>query len=240
MRIVPPSKPFGFRPVFLSLAMLIAMLAVGCLPKHEENMLKAFAQRGHATVFELTDRNGRAWKVVSGEGSKITTYWVINSSGQIDIIDVPLPVRDGTTSAVVYVDSSEKEEALAVLDKKFLSALSNPSDGYRQWLSTKAIFTYGALQQTRMIDVKPGGLGTTSIGTKGGQITGLLSHSPCHCYELPGSCGGLPSPFIPCVNSICDVVNCTIDVINGKSTGCNGDVAKAQTACSLALGLPPP
>ena len=65
--------------------------------------------------------------------------------------------------AVVFVDETEKEEALAVLDRKFLSSVANASDPYRRWVDKHAVFTYGSVQDTRRIEMKKGGLGSSDI-----------------------------------------------------------------------------
>lgn len=210
------------------------ILPGGCSAKHDRSSLTEFAQRGPVTLVELRDSDGRRWKILSAETGKVTAYWVITEAGKIDIVATALPAHDGPRNAVLYVDSGEKEDALAILDRKFLLSLQDSSDAYKKWSSSKAIFTYGSLGQTRMIDIQPGGLGTTNIGTKGGQITGQLAHGSCHCYEMGLACAGQPSPVIACVNSVCDLLNCIVDIINGVRSECNGETATAQSTCSLA------
>jgi len=65
-----------------------------------------------------------------------------------------------------------------VLDKKFLSNLTNPSDAYRKWLEKNAVFTHGGVQETHTIDVKQAGLGSSDIRVEGGAIVGRFSSIP--------------------------------------------------------------
>jgi hypothetical protein len=220
-------------PAYYLLGLAMLLLLGGCSAKHDRSSLTDFAQRGPVTLVELRDNDGRQWKILSAESGKGTAYWVITEAGKIDILAAALPSHEGPGNAVVYVDSGEKEDALAILDRKFLSSLQDSSDAYKKWLSSKAIFTYGSVAQTRMIDFKPGGLGTTNIGTKGGQITGQLAHGSCSCSAIGLACTTGDPVAQQCTNDICDWLNCVVDIINGVRSECNGEAFAVQSFCHL-------
>jgi hypothetical protein len=194
-------------------------------------------QDGQRTLLEVTDKAGRSWKVGSVEGKDVTTYFVVNSGGQVDIMGTAFDDRLRAKHAIVYVDSSEKEEALAVLDRKFLSGVSNASEPYRNWLNRNAVFTYGSVNHTRRIDIDKGGLGLSDIRVEEGVIVGRIKDVRCHCSDMAQACIVLPSPWIACVNKICDLINCTIGVINGDLSDCSQENSDAQTTCELAAGV---
>jgi hypothetical protein len=54
----------------------------------------------------------------------------------------------GRRKALVFVDSAQKEDALAILDKRFLSAIAHQSDAYRKWFDKYAVFSYGTTEKT--------------------------------------------------------------------------------------------
>ncbi|MGO9272312.1 MAG: hypothetical protein ACLQOO_19135 [Terriglobia bacterium] len=190
--------------------------------------MENFAQGGQQTLFEVIDKEGRAWKIDSVESDNATAYSVISPSGRIDIMATAFNGAAGAQHAVILVDSAEKEEALAVLDKKFLSGLTNQSDAYRKWLDKNAVFTYGGVQETRTLDVKQGGLGSSDIRVEGGAIVGKLVYLPCHCTEVGLTCTILPEPDQACVNKCCDYVNCIL----GGGT-CGEELSTAAAACSF-------
>jgi hypothetical protein len=198
--------------------------------------LKGFAQQGQQTVVELTDKEGGSWKIQTVETPKVTTYSVISSSGQVEIMAAAF--GDGAKHAVVFVDSTEKEKVLAVLDKKFLSGLTNVSDEYKKWVEKNAVFTYGGVQETLTIDARKGGLGSTNIGVEGGKIVGRANQITCNCETLLGSyrCGQLLSPITACINAVCNLVNCISGIPSGASCAGLGEVARV--ACNNAAANP--
>jgi hypothetical protein len=221
------------------LAILLGLYAGGCSGTKHVNSLDRFAQNGQRTLFEVTDRGGRSWKVGSVEQPGITTYFVVRGDGRVAAIATAFDDRLRAKHAVVFVDSTEKEEALAVLDQKFLAGVANASEAYRKWVEKHAVFTYGSVQDTRRIDFPKGGLGSGDIRVDGNTIAGRLKDYKCHCYDMPQLCAALPSPWVACLNKICDVVNCGIAVINGGRSDCNQETSDAKTTCELAVGLSP-
>src|SRR5262249_58062612 len=139
--------------------LLVAFCASACSGTKHVNSLQGFKQDGQRTLFEVTDKGGVSGKVASVELPSLTTYFVISSDGRVDVIATAFEDRLHAKHAVVFADSTEKEEALAVLDQKFLSGVANASEPYRKWLEKNAGFTYGTVQDTRRIDTVKGGLG---------------------------------------------------------------------------------
>lgn len=185
---------------------------------------------GSLTLFEVRAKEGKSWKIASFESHNTTTYFVINSGGQVAIVATTFDDGPGGRHAVVLVDSAEKEEAMAVLDKKFLSSLNNASDEYRKWQEKNAVFSYGGVQETRTIDSKEGGLGSSSLGIDGNTIVGRVNQISCHCGEI--FCPPHNSLAIACINKVCDLINCIIKVINGESTNCDQEGSEASQFCS--------
>jgi len=200
--------------------------------------MRSFTQSGKKTLVEVVDKEAQSWKLLSVDASSVTTYFIVNAKNKIDLIATTFKDNGGTQHAVVLVDSSEKEESLAVLDRKFLMGVGNSTEAYRKWTEEKADFTFGSVQETRTIDFKKGGLGTGNIRVDGGTIVAQMNSVNCHCYELAGACAGLPSPVIACVNKICDLVNCVIAISNGTRSECNQEGSDAQQTCSIAVGMP--
>ena len=143
---------------------------------------------------------------------------------------------DGAKHAVVFVDSTEKEEVLAVLDKKFLSGLTNASDEYKKWVEKNAVFTYGGVQETLTIDARKGGLGSTNIGVEGGKIVGQVNQISCDCLTLATSLNCGFSPIKKCIDAVCNLVNCISGIPSGASCAGLGEVARV--ACNNAAANP--
>jgi hypothetical protein len=224
---------FSRKPWHLSVAVIAVLCAMACSTKRRPNSLTGFAQRGQQTLVEVIDRDGQSWKVSSVESGGVTGYFVLSSNGQIDIIAITFLDRGGARHAVVYADSAEKDKALAVLDNRFLAGLTNPSDNYKKWLEKNAVFTWGG-EQTRRIDVKPGGLGSSDLRIEGDSIVGRMKQARCHCYDFAQACISVPTPWQACLNALCDLINCLI----ATNTGCSQEASAARSACEVAVGAP--
>jgi len=215
--------------------LLIALCASGCTRTKQVDSLQKFAQNGPRTLFEVTDKEGKSWRVGSVEAPGMTTYFVISSDGRINIMATAFDDSLGAKHAVVLVDPRNKEEALAVLDRKFLSGVGNASEAYRKWLDQKAVFTYGSVQETRRFDAGKG-LGSTDIRVEGTSVVGLMKHFDCQCSDVLGgvACSSLGHPLIACIDKVCDFENCLVDIINGDKSGCAQEANDAQTICEVA------
>jgi hypothetical protein len=218
---------------------LLVLCASACSGIKRVSSLQKFAREGQRTLFEVIDEGGRSWKVGSVETPSATTYLVVSDGGHVSIVGTAFSDRLGGKHAVVFVDSAEKEEALAVLDRKFLLGVANASDPYQKWLGKSEPFTYGSLPHTRRIDMEAGGLGSSDIRVEGNAIAGRIKENKCHCYEMAQVCAALPSPWIACINKLCDLINCSIGVINGGNGDCAQEGSDAQMTCQLAAGLEP-
>jgi hypothetical protein len=196
----------------------------------KKNSLKGFARQGPQALFEVTDKDGQSWKIYSVETPNVKTFSVINKSGQVDARCYTFTDSAGVKHALVFADSSEKEKALAVLDKNFLSGLANSSDEYKIWLKQNAVFGYSGGRKTRTIDVQKGGLGSSDLKVEGNKIVGTQRAIACHCGEMV--CIGYPSPIIDCINKLCDWANCQI--AHGDLSACAQEQSDVQISCSLA------
>jgi hypothetical protein len=156
-------------------AVLVLVCAAACSVKTGRGSLKGFAQSDNKKLVEVTDREGRPWKILSAHAGKFSTYVVLNPSSRVDLAATVFADRTGAQHAVVRVDANEKEDVLAVLDKKFLTGLANPTDAYRNWAAQEAMFTYGAVQETSTLDVKGGSLGSGTASVEGGKIVVQLA-----------------------------------------------------------------
>src|SRR5215472_9981012 len=65
---------------------LIAFCASACSGTKRANSLQSFKQDGQRTLFEVTDKGGRSWRVGSVELPSLSTYFVISSDGRVDVI----------------------------------------------------------------------------------------------------------------------------------------------------------
>ncbi len=212
-------------------AALMLVFAAACSVKTGSGSLKQFAQSGNRTLVEVTDKEGRPWKILSAHAGSFSAYVVLNPSSRVDLTATVFADRNGARQAVVRVDTDEKEDVLAVLDKKFLTGLTNPTEAYRNWAAQEAIFTYGAVQETSTVDVKGGSLGAGTASAEGGKIVVQLAPVACHCYDNP-SCYVTTDPVsAECVNRACDFINC---VFSGTRSPCGTELSTAQAACSLA------
>jgi hypothetical protein len=239
-----PMKTVSTRSVSVSrhihrVIALLALCASACAGTKHVSSLQSFAQHGQRTLFEVIDGRGRSWKVGSVETPSATTYLVVSDGGRVSIIGTTFSDRLGGRHAVVFVDSAEKEEALAVLDRKFLAGVANASDPYKKWLDKSEPFTYGSAPHTRRIDMEAGGLGSSDIRVEGNAIVGSIKDAKCHCYQMGPACATLPTPWQACLNKICDFANCIIGAINGNDTDCAQEGSDARMTCQLAAGVEP-
>ena len=218
--------------------LLIALCASGCRGTKQVDSLQKFVQDGQRTLFEVTDKGGRSWKIGSVKAASVTSYFVVSSDGRVNIIATAFDDSLGAKHAVVFVDPTDKEEALAVLDRKFLSGLGNASDPYRRWLDENSVFTYGSVQDTHRFDVEKGRLGSSNIRVEGNAIVGLMNDIACHCSDRPLFCHAYPSSFVACFNKVCDYVNCNVGIINGSGSNCAQEASDAITTCQVAAGVP--
>ena len=218
--------------------LLVALCVSGCTGTKQVDSLQKFAQNGQRTLFEVTDKGGRFWKVGSVKAPGITAYFVVNSDGRVNVVATAFDDRLGAKHAIVFVDPTDKEEALAVLDRKFLSGVGNASDAYRKWVDQDVIFTYGSVQDTRRFDMGKGGLGTTDIGVAGNTIAGLMKNVDCHCDD-PGMFNACQQHqrFEGCINKICDYVNCVVGIINGSGSNCANEAFAAVAICESLNGV---
>lgn len=238
MRTGAPRRA-SLRPsCYMVISLLLALCANACSSRKNTGSMKSFTQSGKQTLIQVADKNGHTWSLLSVDAASITAYLVMNSNNQVDLVASAFTDKAGAQHAVVFVDSGEKEEALAILDRKFLMGVANSTGAYRKWAEQKVVFTYGGVQETRRIDLKKGGLGAGNIRVDGGKIVAQIAQANCHCYDAALACVGLPSPIIACINKICDVINCTINVINGSASDCNQEGADAKTTCELAVAEP--
>jgi len=216
----------------------LAFVLCGCGEQAEQkaDSLKSFTQIGPRSLSEFIDKKGQLWQVASVEEENLTGEIVLNSTGQVDLIAIAYTDKIGLKNAVILVDSSEKEAALAVLDKRFLSSVSPRSTEYENWLKKTAAFSYGGAQTTRMIDIEQGKLGKGTIHLEGGKIAARINHANCACVSV--ACGLLPSPNQECAKKLCAVINCIIDFLNGdRQIGCGAENAEAQQTCSQVSGI---
>jgi hypothetical protein len=223
-------------PAARSYFILVLLLATGCSPDQQVNTLTGFAQRGEHALAELTDHEGRAWKVGSMRSNGVTVYFVINSNNRVDVL---AGVFDGSKGkhAVVWVDTQTRNEALAVLDKTFLSRVSNPSPAYTTWLEEIAIFTNGTVASTRTIEMPEGVLGPADVRIDADKIVARMRHFDCFCQaenDTSSPCRGLASDVKKCSNKLCDLANCLVDVINGEATNCGAEADAAKAMCAAA------
>lgn len=233
MRALGSRRGLELQLAWCSIAILL-FVVTGCSRKHS-NSLANFTQQGQRSLAEVVDSRARTWKIASVELHNVVGFFVIDSGGRVAITASIFQSHDGTRHTLEFVDPAEKEDALAVLDTQFLSGLKNPSDAFKAWVAKDAgNFSYGRTQETRALDVKPGGLGSGKIGVQGNTIVALMPHAACHCYENAQVCAYLPSPQIDCWNKCCDFINCIIDVLNGDKSDCNQEQSDAQLSCSLA------
>jgi hypothetical protein len=212
-------------------AALLLVCTAACTVKTGSGSLKGFAQSSNKTLVEITDTEGRPWKILSADAASFSTYVVLNPSSRVDLTATVFADRTGARNAVVRVDANEKEDVLAVLDKKFLTGLTNQTEAYKNWAAKEAIFTYGAVQVTSTLDVKDGSLGAGTASAEGGKIVVQLAPVACHCYDRP-SCSTTTDPVTAeCINRVCDFLNC---IFSGTGSSCGDQLATATTACNLA------
>jgi hypothetical protein len=218
----------------------IAMLLLSVTACHMKQTasMTSFLQSDKKTLVEVRDRESHSWKILTVSSPNTTAYLLVNSENRVDLIASAFVDKAGVKHALVFVDENDKQEALAILDRKFLLGVSGASDEYRKWAEQNVIFTYGSAQVTRTMDLKRGGFGGANIRVDGGKIIAQINEANCHCYQLAMSCAGLPSPYIACVNKFCDLVNCVIGVLNGSGHDCQQEGSDAKTTCELAVGEP--
>jgi len=199
--------------------------------------LTNLAQRGPQFLIDVTDKEGRAWKIDTVETPKATTSFVIDSTGKVVLTAAVFADSTGRRKSLVFVDSAQKEDALAILDKRFLSDVAHQSDAYRKWFDKYAVFSYGSTEKTESFDVSRG-LGSSTVHGEGATIVGQIKDAKCHCQEMGLTCVVLPSPMIACLNKFCDLVNCVIGVINGSGSDCQQEGIDAKQTCEIAVGQP--
>lgn len=203
--------------------------------RRKANSLRRYVQDGKRTLFEVTDKEGRSWKVGSVEASKTTAYFVISGDGRVAIVSSVFVDRRRARHAIVFVDPTEQEEALAVLDRKFLSGVANTSAPYGKWLKKHAVFTLGSVENTRRIEMKKRGLGSSDVRIEENAIVGrFLNPVKCHCWEMGNWCQQYGSDGRKCLNKVCDFINCTIDIINGVRSECGGEASDMIDICRAA------
>src|SRR5215472_17889823 len=120
MRRVSHYRAFLRRWWLLGVALNLALYANGCSTNKATGSMRSFTQSGKKTLVEVVDKEAQSWKLLSVDASSVTTYFIVNAKNKIDLIATTFKDNGGTQHAVVLVDSSEKEESLAVLDRKFL------------------------------------------------------------------------------------------------------------------------
>ncbi len=197
-----------------------------------------FVVDGERVVAEVTNKEGKIWKIGSAKTPLTTSYFVIETDGPLDLIVTSFEDSLGRPHAIAFADKSAKEKALAIFDHRFLAGVADASDPFKQWVEEHKDVLSGKTKLERVMDTEKGGLGTGDIRIDNDKIIGRIKAAKCHCYEMPMSCAGLPSTFIACINDICDVINCTIDILNGSGSNCGQEGATAQTSCELAVGEP--
>jgi len=80
---------------------------------------------------------------------------------------------------LVFVDSAQKEDALAILDKRFLSDVAHQSDAYRKWFDKYAVFSYGSTEKTESFDVSRG------LAVRGGSRLFRMAESIAKIPAIP-------------------------------------------------------
>jgi hypothetical protein len=226
----------GISRWFLISALGFALCGCGGQAEKKADSLKSFTQIGPRSLSEFIDKQGQLWQVASVEEENLIGEFILNSAGQVDLIAIAYTDKIGLKNAVILLDSSEKEAALAVLDKRFLSGVSPRSNEYENWLKKTASFSYGGAQTTRMIDIEQGKLGKGTVHLDGGKFAMKIDHANCACVTV--ACGLLPLPNQECAKKLCDVINCVIDFLNGdRQIGCGVENAVAQQTCAQVGGI---
>jgi hypothetical protein len=198
--------------------------------------MRNFGQDGQKSLAEVTDSDGRLWRILTMASGDVTTFFVYHSAGQIDIAAAAYRDRAGASHAFVSVDSAEKEAALGVLDRKFLSGLTGRSERFDGWVKTSVFLTHGGADETTRVETKPGGMGSGSVHVQGGGIVVDERKNPqpisCSCQDTGGAgCGDTARH--KCINALCDLINCVNRVIYTGAGSCGGEANTAINTCSL-------
>lgn len=188
-----------------------------CAHTPQPNSLARFTEDGTETLAEITSSNSAPWKLLTRETGALTTLFIYDSSGRIAIAAGAVPRPSGPAQATIFADPGEKDAALALLDRKYLSSLSGRTAAFDAWLSKTAPFTD---EKANRLDVKPGALGTGIVTIDGAHIV-VRQHNEIGCNTTGTH---------DCVNAVCDFINCIF-----RGTGpCQGEAFKAQEACQTA------
>src|SRR5215471_3803336 len=99
----------------LGATVLLALCAGACSMRKDTGYMRSFTQSGTETLVEVTDRDGSSWKLLSVDAQSVKTYHVVNSQNQVALAASAFIDKVGTEHAVVFADTTEKEEAMAVL-----------------------------------------------------------------------------------------------------------------------------
>ena len=198
---------------------LIAVLALtACSRSPKPATLTKFVQDSPETLAEITDSSGSAWKILSRETGAVTTLFLYNAAGKIDAVVTAAPGQTGAAKATTFLDSGEKNAALAVLNRSFLSTLHGRSSAYDAWLGNTPAFTD---EKTTRVDMNPGALGSGDVTV---QETRIVVRRQ--------------TPAVPCqqtgFSAACDLINCTYSAISGGENTCAAEAFKAQESAQTA------
>lgn len=181
-----------------TLLLIILLSATACTSTRQANSLR------------LT-QDGK-WKIGSSDKHGVTSYFVIDQGGEVRIIATVFDDPKREKHAFVFVDTTQKEETLKVLDRNFPSGIKN----------------------TQTIEFA-GPLASSEITVEGQTIVARINRARCMCSDSI-KCGDSGTDRGKCVNKICDFVNCVLDVIAGENrTGCDDEDARLREACSVAF-----
>ena len=163
-----------------SFALLVpAVFAATFLSCENKNTLKHFQQSGKQTLIEVTDSKGRSWKVHSTAVGAVKTVAVFNKKGQVGAAALILGDSAQTNKAILFTDATFKGRASSLLQKDFLSTVTNGSRDYSGWVNQFAAF------ETRTINMTGGALGSGNVRFEGDKIVGLWKDLKCHCHDGP-------------------------------------------------------
>jgi len=224
-----------FRSGLAVAAAAIVLALSGCSSAQKGSSLKNFVQDGQKSLAEVTDSNGYPWKILTVETAAGTTIFVYNATGQRDVAAVAYKDSNGVPNAYVLVDPGAKEGVLAVLDKKFLSALNGRSEAFDAWVKKSVGLTYGGASITTRMETKAGELGSGQVQVIGGKITvderSNPQPLPCYCQDGGGGCGN--SVQHKCVTALCDLMNCVNQAVHTGVGTCGGEATNVRETCAL-------
>ena len=214
---------------------IFAVMFFSC---ENKNTLKHFHQSGRQTLIEVTDKKGGSWKIHSVAFDNVKTLSVFKQSGQAGAMAFIFPDSAKASNAVLFTDVAFKGRGSSLLQKEFLSNVTNASREYRNWVNQFAVFTdVGGGPKTHTIEVRAGALGSADVRVEDDKIVGLWTDQKCHCGEIPCS-PFMSSVGIDCINRLCDLANCIGRGFERLEVNCGNEAAEARLVCELFFAEP--